>query len=490
MTVELWSFKTGLGVQAADLRGMSVQALDGSIGKVEEAVDAYGSAYLLVDTGPWIFGKTVKLPAGVVTRVDASEGSVFIDRTRDDVKSAPEHDPDAAADEKLTSYYGSASAVGGSMAHEADSTAGPLEGSSSSMFGAGSDELTPSANAEPNAVESFGSESPLGAGPDDDKVAAEDTDAYATASGETGTAPPLDALPSERPERGDEQQNADITPPLDVSPSGSSGDAFGEGAPSGELADEQTVPAEESSPELADDRPTSIQDATAAFADEQPAAAEETRAGFGGEQPTSIEEQPTQDERPTALRETSVGPADEQITSTEETSVGSADEQITSTEETSVGSADEQLSRPDKSTESGGQSSRDTGSSASKSSSKSKSGGNAASRRSSGDVPIARYDSLTAAEVIARLRNLSQRELATVERYEKRHESRQTVLSRIDSLREKEPWRGYDDATVNEVKKKLADADEERAKAVRDYERRHRERKGVMEAARRTVASG
>jgi hypothetical protein len=118
-----------------------------------------------------------------------------------------------------------------------------------------------------------------------------------------------------------------------------------------------------------------------------------------------------------------------------------------------------------------------------------KSGGSGASRKSADDVPIARYDSLTAAEVVAHLRKLSQRELAKVERYEKRHDSRQTILSRIDSLREDEPWRGYDDATVDEVRKKLTNADDDRARAARDYERRHRERKGVMEAARRTLRS-
>jgi hypothetical protein len=104
-------------------------------------------------------------------------------------------------------------------------------------------------------------------------------------------------------------------------------------------------------------------------------------------------------------------------------------------------------------------------------------------------LPITGYDSLTAAQVVTQLRKLSQRELAKVERYEKRHRSRQTVLNRVGSLRENEPWRGYDEATVDEVRKKLANADEDRARAVRDYERRHRDRKGVMEAARRTVAS-
>ena len=48
-----------------DLTGFSVEALDGSIGKIDEASNEVGASYLVVDTGPWIFGKKVMLPAGV-----------------------------------------------------------------------------------------------------------------------------------------------------------------------------------------------------------------------------------------------------------------------------------------------------------------------------------------------------------------------------------------------------------------------------------------
>jgi len=109
-------------------------------------------------------------------------------------------------------------------------------------------------------------------------------------------------------------------------------------------------------------------------------------------------------------------------------------------------------------------------------------------RTGSDHVPIAGYDGLTAAEIVNRLRALSQRQLGEVERYERRGDSRQTVLNRIASLREAPPWSGYDEATVDDVTKKLSGASAERAKAVRDYERRHRDRKGVMEAARRVLA--
>ena len=105
------------------------------------------------------------------------------------------------------------------------------------------------------------------------------------------------------------------------------------------------------------------------------------------------------------------------------------------------------------------------------------------------EPPLPRYDSLTAADVVARLRALSQNELARVERYERSGDGRQTILKRVAALREKEPWRGYDTATVKDVKEKLARAKTERVTADRDYERRHRNRTGVMDAARRRLDS-
>jgi ferritin-like metal-binding protein YciE len=98
------------------------------------------------------------------------------------------------------------------------------------------------------------------------------------------------------------------------------------------------------------------------------------------------------------------------------------------------------------------------------------------------ELPIARYDALTADEVTERLRSLSQQDLATVEAYERANQGRQTVLERIGGLREDEPWPGYDAQTVEQIRQALNDADPEHAKAVRDYERRHQDRTGVIQA--------
>jgi ferritin-like metal-binding protein YciE/Asp-tRNA(Asn)/Glu-tRNA(Gln) amidotransferase C subunit len=104
---------------------------------------------------------------------------------------------------------------------------------------------------------------------------------------------------------------------------------------------------------------------------------------------------------------------------------------------------------------------------------------------SEGDLPIARYDSLTAEEIAGRLPELSQIDLTKVDTYERRHENRATILGRLDTLRGDEPWPGYDEATVGEIQSALADGDDDRAAQVRGYERTHKNRAGVLRAAER-----
>ncbi|WP_422774751.1 PRC-barrel domain containing protein [Plantactinospora sp. WMMC1484] len=79
---------------ATGLTGYAVEAVDGGIGSVDEASTEVGRAYLVVDTGPWIFGRKVLLPAGTVDHVDHVERKVYIDRSREQVKDSPEYDAD------------------------------------------------------------------------------------------------------------------------------------------------------------------------------------------------------------------------------------------------------------------------------------------------------------------------------------------------------------------------------------------------------------
>lgn len=94
----------------ADLSGFKVEALDGSIGKVDEATYEMGRSHIIVDTGPWIFGKKVMLPAGVVRSIDETDEVVFVNRTKDQIKNAPVFDDSLLADDNYRSsigtYYG------------------------------------------------------------------------------------------------------------------------------------------------------------------------------------------------------------------------------------------------------------------------------------------------------------------------------------------------------------------------------------------------
>jgi hypothetical protein len=107
---------------------------------------------------------------------------------------------------------------------------------------------------------------------------------------------------------------------------------------------------------------------------------------------------------------------------------------------------------------------------------------------SESDLAIARYDALTADEIAGRLADLSQIDLAKIDAYERRNQSRTTILSRITSLRGDEPWAGYDELTADEVQAVLAEGDDDRAQQVRAYERSHKNRAGVMKAAERELA--
>ncbi|MEU2834088.1 hypothetical protein ABZ667_36475 [Streptomyces lavendulae] len=96
-------------------------AVDGSIGKVDKHSDEVGDAYLVVDTGVWIFGKEVLLPVGTVISIDPEQRTIHVERTREQIKDSPEfhrdkHLGDAVYREQLGLYYGPAGPFGGPFA--------------------------------------------------------------------------------------------------------------------------------------------------------------------------------------------------------------------------------------------------------------------------------------------------------------------------------------------------------------------------------------
>jgi hypothetical protein len=77
---------------------------------VDEATFDASLGFIVVDTGPWIFGKKVMLPAGVIQSVDHDDEKIFVNRTKDEIKNAPEFDESFSGDEsyrgRLGTYYG------------------------------------------------------------------------------------------------------------------------------------------------------------------------------------------------------------------------------------------------------------------------------------------------------------------------------------------------------------------------------------------------
>jgi hypothetical protein len=110
-TMDPWTYGdvNTIGVDATqnlDLTGYSVEAIDGGIGKVDEATYEASSSYIVVDTGPWIFGKKVLLPAGVIDRVDPDSETVYVSRSKDEIKNAPEFDEVNYRDETYRTQVG------------------------------------------------------------------------------------------------------------------------------------------------------------------------------------------------------------------------------------------------------------------------------------------------------------------------------------------------------------------------------------------------
>lgn len=106
---DVWTYRTALG-DSTDLEGFVVHAIDGDIGKIDEATYDVGASYVVVDTGPWIFGKKVLIPAGAITGIDLEKGELWLGLTKDRIKDSPEFDEsiyrESAYRNDISSYYG------------------------------------------------------------------------------------------------------------------------------------------------------------------------------------------------------------------------------------------------------------------------------------------------------------------------------------------------------------------------------------------------
>ena len=109
---DIWSYPETVG--RLDVTGFRVEARDGDIGKVDETLhEAEGAGFIVVDTGAWIFGKKVLLPAGVIERVDRDDEVVYVNRSKDEIEAAPEFDADRRDDNAYRQEVGAHYAVSG-----------------------------------------------------------------------------------------------------------------------------------------------------------------------------------------------------------------------------------------------------------------------------------------------------------------------------------------------------------------------------------------
>lgn len=109
MYAEMWTYRQDVK-DVGGLQGFGVEALDGSIGKIDDATNDVGRSYAVVDTGPWIFGRKVVIPAGTISRIDHEAETVHVDMTKDQIKGSPEYDPELGWDtdeyrDRLGTYY-------------------------------------------------------------------------------------------------------------------------------------------------------------------------------------------------------------------------------------------------------------------------------------------------------------------------------------------------------------------------------------------------
>jgi len=111
---DIWTYPDYATLGSTDITGFKVEAIDGEIGSIDEATWDVGASFMVVDTGPWIFGKKVLLPAGVIDRVDVDNERVFVHRTKDEIQNAPEFDESRYTDDTYRTDVGTYYGEGGS----------------------------------------------------------------------------------------------------------------------------------------------------------------------------------------------------------------------------------------------------------------------------------------------------------------------------------------------------------------------------------------
>lgn len=93
----IWQYQPEMD-DPAEYIGFTVEARDGQVGTVDNASWDTDTDHLVVDTGPWIFGKKALIPAGLIETIDFDEEIVYLALDKDQIKDGPEYDPDRHQD--------------------------------------------------------------------------------------------------------------------------------------------------------------------------------------------------------------------------------------------------------------------------------------------------------------------------------------------------------------------------------------------------------
>jgi uncharacterized protein YrrD len=95
-------------VHIKDLEGLKIKAEDGEIGHIADAyVDDSNWAvrYLVVATGPWLFGKRVLISPNSVERIDWAGSSVCVRLSTEQVRNSPDIDTDRPISRQQEAEY-------------------------------------------------------------------------------------------------------------------------------------------------------------------------------------------------------------------------------------------------------------------------------------------------------------------------------------------------------------------------------------------------
>ncbi|GIH98330.1 PRC-barrel domain containing protein [Planobispora takensis] len=88
----LWSYRPDVyaGDRTLDLIGFDVETpADGKVGRVAEESTVPGDSYVVVDMGSLISQKKIKVPAGLVSRVDPGERRIHLSVNRVEIERGP-----------------------------------------------------------------------------------------------------------------------------------------------------------------------------------------------------------------------------------------------------------------------------------------------------------------------------------------------------------------------------------------------------------------